>query len=185
MSQAGRAAANKRFSLTDLADDDDSPIVRTDLMSPTLVPSVPITPKEPAVDKTADPPAPLAAAEEIAQPQIPVTEPTPTPPSAPAAPAAPAAPVRTHTRVARQSREVASALDPGSGEVVASREDFYANFNERKTKKQISLRIHPDVDKALTKEVLTKNLEGIIVTREAIITKAICNFLGIPYPTDM
>jgi hypothetical protein len=182
MSQTGRAAANKRFSLTDLADDDDSPIVRTDLMSPTLVPSVPITPKESSGDKTADPPAPLAATEEISQPRIAVTEPTPAPPSTPAVPAAP---VRTQTRVARQSREVASALEPGSGEVVATREDFYANFNERKTKKQISLRIHPDVDKALTKEVLTKNLEGIIVTREAIITKAICNFLGIPYPTDM
>nr|AOS95254.1 putative membrane protein [uncultured bacterium] len=182
MSQTGRAAANKRFSLTDLADDDDSPIVRTDLMSPTLVPSVPASPQEPAADKPMESPVPVEAVEEIVQPQMAVAESTPAPPPAPAAPSAP---VRTQTRVARQSREVSSALDQGTGEVVASREDFYANFNERKTKKQISLRIHPDVDKALTKEVLTKNLEGKIVTREAIITKAICNFLGIPYPTDM
>jgi hypothetical protein len=177
MSQAGRATANKRFSLTDLADDDDSPIVRTDLMSPTLVPSAPTTLKEPATEKPTESPAAVEAVEEIMQPQIPAAEPTNPPPPVSAVPTAS---VRTQTRVVRQSREVASALDQ-----VSTREDFYANFNERKTKKQISLRIHPDVDKALTQEVLTKNLEGKTVTREAIITKAICNFLGIPYPTDM
>jgi hypothetical protein len=87
--------------------------------------------------------------------------------------------------VSRQSREVAAALDPVQAQFVNQKESFYSNFGERTTKKQISLRIHPSVDKALTKEVLTKNLEGITVTREAIITKAICNFLGIDYPEDM
>ncbi|WP_035357991.1 hypothetical protein [Edaphobacter aggregans] len=162
MPQAGRPSS-KRFSLTDLADDDE-PIIRTELMSPTLVPPAP----EPAEKIEADPaaiPAPVPVREVIATP--------------------PAAPKSHQTRVSRQSREVAEALEPTPVVVDQHKESFYANFGERKTKKQISLRIHPDVDKALTKEVLTKNLEGITITREAIITKAVCNFLGIDYPEDM
>lgn len=183
MPQAGRQS-NKRFSLTDLADDD--PIERTDLMSPTLVPTPAPTPAPPVPEPepvVAEVPTQEVAEEtnyaETVRPADQVSTPAPAP--TPAQPATRA----NGSRVSRQSREVTATLDPTLAHVENQKDTFYSNFSERRTKKQISLRIHPDVDKALTKEVLTKNLEGITVTREAIITKAVCVFLGIPYPEDM
>jgi hypothetical protein len=175
MPQAGRQT-NKRFSLTDLADDDE-PIVRMDLMSPTLVPSPATAPESVAVETSV-----INVVEEPITSRVEPTSPA-EPASAPAS--VPSTTRSTGSRVSRQSREVAAALDPVQAQFANQKESFYSNFGERTTKKQISLRIHPSVDKALTKEVLTKNLEGITVTREAIITKAICNFLGIDYPEDM
>ena len=175
MPQAGRQT-NKRFSLTDLADDDE-PIVRMDLMSPTLVPSPAVAPESVAVETSV-----ISVVEEPITSRVEPTSPT-EPVSAPAS--VPSKTRSTGSRVSGQNREVAAALDPVQAQFANQKESFYSNFGERTTKKQISLRIHPSVDKALTKEVLTKNLEGITVTREAIITKAICNFLGIDYPEDM
>jgi hypothetical protein len=153
-----------RFSLTALADEDA--IERTELMPPSI-PDV-----QPTVEAETVPETPKTPMQTI---QV-------VPPRS----------AQTPTRVTRQSREVAAALEPaptpssseppaGSAALLLAQDKYRPTLD----KKQVSMRIPTWLDKELDNTVLSLQMQGYKkISREGIMTEALMAFLNVSAPTD-